>query len=274
MKNLQNNEIVTAQTVNLTNCDREQIHIPGSIQPHGVLIVLDKESLKIIQVSYNSQNFLGYTHSELITKSLTELLGEAQSQLIESCLNKDFNTINPVKLSLNQLFFNGIIHAINNYIILELEPIDSLDKNDFFNFYQMTKGIITQIQYTANLNELCQVIVTKIRELTGFDRVMIYRFDQDLSGNIIAENKRDDLESFLGLHYPATDIPQPARKLYLLNLIRLIPDVDYQEIALPNHPETNEFFDLSFAVLRSVSPIHLEYLTNMGVKASMSISLI
>lgn len=266
--------MITSQNVNLTNCDQEQIHIPAAIQPHGVLIVLEKAFLKIIQISDNFNDFLNINSSNLINSSIANLIGIDQTELIEKCLNRDFSTINPLRIIINDSIFNCIVHEINNSIILELEVVDTQQNSDFFGFYQMTRGIIADMQKAFNLTELSEIIVKNIRDLTGFDRVMVYHFDEDESGHIIAENKREDLESFYGLHYPRTDVPKPARRLYLLNYIRLIPDINYQEITLPNHPETNERFDLSYSILRSVSPIHIEYLKNMGVKASMSISLI
>lgn len=273
-KTKMDNNIITSKNVNLTNCDREQIHIPCAIQPHGVLIVLEKNSLNIIQVSDNINDFLNINFSPLINSSITNLIGVEQTELIEKCLNKDFAAINPLRIIINDSILNCIVHEINNYINLELEIVDTQQKSDFFGFYQMTRGIIADMQKAFNLTELSEVIVKNIRALTGFDRVMVYHFDEDESGHVIAENKREDLESFYGLHYPRTDVPKPARRLYLLNYIRLIPKINYQEVTLPNHPETNERFDLSYSILRSVSPIHIEYLKNMGVKASMSISLI
>jgi len=272
-------DIVTAANVTLTNCDKEQIHIPGSIQPHGVLFVLREPQLGIVQVSQNTEDLIGISPDDLVGEPLVNLLGQQQSELITHCLAKDFEQVNPLKITLtrdNQKYlFNGIVHrSPDSYIILELEPLTSSQGNKFFQFYQMTKGTLSKMQNAFNLQDLSQIIVKEIKALTGFDRVMVYRFAPDKSGHVIAETKRDDLTAFLGLHYPATDIPQPARRLYQLNLLRLIPDLDYQPVELPPNPEDHQPFDLSYSVLRSVSPIHIEYLKNMGVQASMSISLI
>ena len=272
-------DIVTAANVTLTNCDQEQIHLPGSIQPHGVLFVLQEPQLEIVQVSQNTEALIGIAPQDLVSQPLINVLGEQQTDLLTQYLAKDFEQVNPLKISLTQdnenHLFNGIIHrSPDGTIVLELEPVNSSQETNFFQFYQMTKGTLTKMQSTFDLQDLCQVIVEEIQTLTGFDRVMVYRFDADNSGHVIAETKREDLSPFLGLHYPPTDIPQPARRLYQLNLLRLIPDVDYQPVELPLNPENNQPFDLSYSVLRSVSPIHIEYLKNMGVQASMSISLI
>ena len=148
-----------------------------------------------------------------------------------------------------------------------------------FVLQEKTQKTLTTLRYRvfaigASFEDLSEIIVQNIRRITGFDRVMVYRFDTDGCGHVIAEDKRENLNSFYGLRYPATDVPEPARRLYKLNYIRMIPHVDYQWVHLPNHPVSDEPFDLSFCNLRSVSPMHVEYLKNMGVKASMSISLL
>ena len=138
------------------------------------------------------------------------------------------------------------------------------------------RSSVRRLQDAATRQELLQTAAMEVRNLTGFDRVMVYRFDPDWHGHVVAEAKRDDLETFLGLHYPASDIPAQARRLYTLNWLRIIPDVSYRPSRLMSGQSRSdsEPLDLSFAVLRSVSPIHIEYLQNMGVTASMSVSLV
>ncbi|TAE59775.1 MAG: GAF domain-containing protein [Nostocales cyanobacterium] len=266
--------IITSDNVNLTNCAKEQIHIPGSIQPHGTVIVVDQESFNIIQASTNVDIFFARPHTDLINTHLTEILDQTIIQKIQDCLNQDFSAINPLRIKINNQHLNLIVHENDNLVFLEFEPIDEKYNNDFLSFYNMTKKVIDQMQSSGNLQELSEVIVKNIRELTNFDRVMVYRFDADASGDVIAEAKQEELESLYGLRYPAIDVPDTAKKLYSLNYIRLIPDIEYQPVPLPNHPENNQPFDLSYSTLRSVSPCHIEYLENMGVRASMSISLI
>lgn len=274
MSDYQTQIIITSANVDLTNCAREQIHVPNSIQPHGALIILDRNSFNIIQASKNVFNIIGYEYADLIGYPLTKILDNLNIEKIKNCLDKDFASINPLKVNINGQILNLIVHENDNFIFLEFEPVDSKYQNDFLSFYNMTKKVVDEMQSSANLQELSEIIVKNIRDITGFDRVMVYRFDEDGSGNVIAEAKKYKLESFLGLCYPATDVPKPARRLYKLNYVRMISDINYQEVSLPRHPETDEPFDLSYANLRSVSPIHIEYLQNMGVGASMSISLI
>ena len=273
-------ESVTAETVDLTNCDREPIHIPGAIQPHGILLVVSRSEWKITQISDNTQKFLDIDPEQLLGQPLNSLVPTDKIDAIAACLAGDFEQINPLKLSLEtqngEKKFNGIVHALDeNDIILELEPNKSENDLNFIQFSQISKRILLQIQRASNLNELCQIIVQQIRKLTGFDRVMIYQFDETGAGNVIAEDRIEELESFLGLHYPDSDIPRQAKYLYTLNFLRLIPRIDYQPVPiLALESEVNEPLDMSLSVLRSVSPLHLEYLQNMGVGASLSISLL
>ncbi|BAU62866.1 Multi-sensor Signal Transduction Histidine Kinase [Stanieria sp. NIES-3757] len=267
----------TAETLNLTNCDREPIHIPGSIQPHGILIALNPSDLTIIQLSNNTEALLGYQPQDLLEKNLSQLLNPQQVKTIQKCLEADFNQVNPLKLEIQQQHFNGIVHrSLDKTIILELEPTDSTTELDFFSFHNLIKKPLDKIQNASNLTTLSQIIVQEIKRITGFDRVMIYRFNSEDAGKVIAEAKAAELTPYLGLYYPSSDIPKQARELYFFNLLRIIPDANYQPAQLTPllNPITNAPLDLSLSVLRSVSPIHVEYLNNMGVTASMSISLL
>jgi chemotaxis family two-component system sensor kinase Cph1 len=272
------NDIITAENVDLSNCDREAIHIPGSIQPHGVLFALSEPELKICQVSANTFQLLSVSPQDLQGTSLHDWLDKHDIDAIASCLRRQLETINPLKLTFNpsRRTFDAIAHRSNNLLLLELEPTPITEIANFFTFYEWVKSPTQQMQHASNLKELSEIIVREIRKITGCDRVMVYRFNPDGAGQVIAEDKREDLESYLNLHYPATDIPQQARQLYILNRLRLIPDINYQPAPLiPSlNPLTHQPLDLSQAVLRSVSPIHIEYLQNMGVTASMSISLL
>ena len=266
--------------VNLTNCDREPIHIPNLIQPHGVLLVVSAAEYKILQVSLNTEQMLGISPQQLLERPLSELIGDAQTDKIRHCLSKDFNEVNPLIVNLDcqgkNLTFDAIVHRNGEIITVELEPIQSSPEISFFDFYQSIKSPISKIQSTNTLNELCNTLVDELRRITGFDRVMVYRFDARGAGQVVAEALQEGLEPFLGLRYPSTDIPKQAKHLYTLNYIRQIPDVTYEPVGLiPTlNPLTNQPLDMSMSVLRSVSPLHIEYLNNMGVAASMSISLI
>ena len=271
---------INLKDIDLTNCDREPIHIPNLIQPYGVLLAVSADEYRILQVSLNTAKILGIEPDELLGKLLEELLGKTQLKAIKGCLAEDFDNINPLSLKIDNngqnFFLNGIVHRSGELIILELEPSQPNKTVDFFNFYKLVKNPVSKLQKTNTLDELCNAIATEIKKITQFNRVMVYRFDAEGAGKVIAEAANEELEPFLGLHYPATDIPKQAKYLYTLNYLRLIPDASYEPVGLTPqlNPLTDKPLDMSMSVLRSVSPLHTEYLTNMGVTASMSISLL
>ena len=270
-------------SINLTTFYQNVIHTSGQIQPHGVVLVLQEPELKILQASNNTYAVFGVEPEHIIEQTLEELLDPFQSDKIQAGLareNLDF--INPSKIWVRKggddyAIFDGVFHRNSQgLLILELEPATSQENIPFLSFYHLARASINQLQETANLRDFCQIIVQEVRKVTGFDRVMLYKFDDDGHGAVIAEEKLEQLESYLDLHYPESDIPQPARKLFSSNWIRLIPDAQAQPVQLfPSHnPLDNRPIDLTFSILRSASPCHLEYLHNMGVGASLTISLI
>jgi light-regulated signal transduction histidine kinase (bacteriophytochrome) len=269
------------QSVDLTNCDREPIHIPSSIQPHGLLFVLQEPDLTILQVSANSAVLTGFSPQQLLNQSLNTVLEPASFEYLENCLQRERLENNPlylltVKIKGCDQTFDGIVHRNQGLTIMELEPSAFVKAGEAPNIYNRVRAALARLTGTISLQTFCQAVAEQVRELTGFDRVMIYRFDEDGKGQVFAEAKLEKLTSYLGLHYPASDIPKQARALYLLNWLRLIADVTYTPAPLvPSlNSLTGQPLDMSYTVLRSVSPIHIEYLKNMGVGASMSISLV
>ena len=264
----------------LTNCDREPIHQPGAIQPHGALLVCKAEDLVITHASENLQRLCGVPATEAIGSRLGQLFPTSQASGREQMLQQEVRDERPVYMFSVRIKgvsrpFDGIAHRRGDSIFLELEPGDSDRGLSAPELYRMVQRAISRFQQADSVLEICQTCARQIRRITGFDRVMVYRFDEEWNGQVIAEERRDDLEPFLGLHYPASDIPQQARELYSKNWLRFIADRDYVPAKLlPEvHAQSAQPLDMSFSVLRSVSPIHLEYLRNMGVGASMSVSL-
>jgi two-component system, chemotaxis family, sensor kinase Cph1 len=275
-----NNDITIPFQVDISNCNKEPIHIPGYIQPHGILLALREEDLTILQISDNIFNLFGLHPEELLNHHLSYLLEMEQIKLLQECLSvEELPIVNPIeftiKLGEKPETYDGIIHRSNQVLILELEPSLSEKNNAFFKFYHLVKLAMSKLQDASTVTELSQILVKEVKKITGFDRVMIYRFDEDWNGTVIAEEKPEYLTAYLGLHYPASDIPKQARNLYTRNWLRLIPDANYQPVAIvpTNNPLTDQPLDLSRSVLRSVSPLHIEYMHNMGVTASMSISI-
>lgn len=261
----------------LSTCDREPIHVPGSIQPHGVLFAVHPEGMTVAHVSANVASLLGHPAETFLDTPLRQWvdLPEQLDKLEKIASAKSFKRVNPLPLRMAGRPFQAIVHRSDDLLLVELEPEQEAD-GSFRDFSTDTSQAMFALQSAETLSDLIQAATDEIRRISGFDRVMVYRFDADGHGEVAAESKREDLNALLGQHYPESDIPAQARRLYLLNWLRIIVDAQYTPSPLiPAVREgTKKPIDLSYSVLRSVSPIHLEYLANMGVKASMSISLI
>ena len=268
-------DIVNRDIVNLTNCEQEPIHIPGSIQPHGFLIGLKEDSLRIDYCSENTVEFIKIKHSELLGKTFGEAFGEkSKKQLLDYISDDRMLSSLLLKTTLLKREFLCTVHKSNTTIIIEAEPINS-EAKQANEVYDHTSQFLSYMHTTQSLQDLCSLVAKGTREITGYDRVMIYRFDGNYNGEVFAESCREDLEPFLGLHYPHTDIPPQARDLYLKNLLRIITDIDYSPVPIFTiDDQKDKNLDLSLAILRSTSPIHVQYLHNMGVGATLTISLI
>ncbi|MBH8575332.1 GAF domain-containing protein, partial [Nostocaceae cyanobacterium CENA369] len=272
-------EDIAAKTNSLTNHDFKPIHIPGSIQPHGLLLALSTE-LEILQVSKNTQEYLSKEPEDLLGQPLSYLFDAQQVEAIEQYLVKKTSSINVFKVSImtvnGERYFDGIVHRIEAAVILELEPTDSSSELSFLSFQALAGEAIANMQNTSNLTEFLHLITEELREITGFDRVMVYQFDRQQAGSVIGEAKREDLSPYLGLHYPATDIPQQSRELYKRCLLRFVPDLTAQPVKLVpiDNPITQQPLDLSLSILRSCDSCCAEYHQNMGVRAFLVISLL
>lgn len=267
--------------VDLTNCDKEPIHIPGKIQSHGFLIAIDGTSGLITYISENikpfikneAKNYLGKHIDELEEKM--DIVFGSQLRLSEVVKlgnsNEQFASVNPFMLSLNRKPYNLIISVSGDNKVLEFETVDSdLD----FDVQKSIGRSVSEILSGKNLNALLSNAAQKIKDIILYDRVMIYKFGEDGHGEVIAEVKNEELEPFLGLHYPASDIPKQARELYKINLTRIIADVNTESSPIVTNQHDTAPLDLTHSELRAVSPIHIQYLKNMGVASSFSISLI
>lgn len=252
-------------------CEDEPIRIPGSIQPHGVLLVARGHGLVIEMASASAKAHLGWPPEELIGRRLGDVLGaEAVSDLRCTDDLSDPRRIEPVLADGSRGAFDMMSHRAGAATIVELEaavpaPGESPSR---------MRTALRSLQSSGTIEALTGVLATEVRKVTGFDRVMVYRFDADWNGEVVAEDAREDLEPFLGLHYPASDIPAQARALYTSQWMRSIPDARYTPSPLVPPLLDGEPLDLSGSALRSVSPMHLLYLDNMGVRASMSVSII
>jgi chemotaxis family two-component system sensor kinase Cph1 len=270
---------MSAVPVDLASCDRERIHVPGSTQPHGLFLALSEPDLRVVKVSSNTLEHVGVSEEQVLFRGVDELLDDASVGLLRAALvSPDPRAASPVRVtaraSRGGRRFDGILCRSGTLVLVELEPAVEPSEVSPAPFYRRVRGAVGSLQRALRVTDLCQLAAVEVAGLTGFDRVMAYRFDRDDHGRVIAEVKHDDLEPFLDLHYPAADIPAQARHLYTLNWLRLIPDVGYRPSRISPPDEPGAPLDLTFSVLRSVSPIHVEYLSNMGVRASMSLSLV
>ncbi|WP_346296552.1 GAF domain-containing protein [Rhodopseudomonas sp. P1] len=262
--------------VDLTSCDREPIHIPGSIQPRGCLLACDSQAVRITRISENAGTILG-RETPRVGELLADYFGETEAHTLRNALAQASDPKRPALIfgwhdGGTGRTFDVSLHHHDGTSIIEFEPA-AADQAD--NPLRLTRQIIARTKELKSLDEMAARVPRYLQAMLGYHRVMMYRFAADGSGKVIGEAKRSDLESFLGQHFPASDIPQQARLLYLKNAIRVISDSrgDSSRI-VPERDASGAALDLSFAHLRSVSPIHLEYLRNMGVSASMSLSII
>jgi light-regulated signal transduction histidine kinase (bacteriophytochrome)/CheY-like chemotaxis protein len=262
--------------VDLTNCDREPIHQLGEIQPIGFLIVLTADWM-ISNVSANIGEFLDIDEETLIGRPATDVFTKNAIHTLRNRLallrGKDaLERVFRMSLQDNDRVFDVALHMSGSRIILEAEESAEHDYGDATG---TVRGMIGRLEQADDMAAFFNEGARQIRALTGFDRVMVYRFSEDGSGEVVAESAKGGIGRFLGLHYPASDIPRQARELYLRSLLRIITDIDAVPVPiLPATDEKGEPVDLSLSVLRSVSRIHIEYLRNMGVRASMSISIV
>jgi light-regulated signal transduction histidine kinase (bacteriophytochrome) len=264
----------------LTNCDQEPIHIIRAVQGHACLLGVDTESLKILHASENTAEILGIDHQKLLGQQLQNYLAdEVLIQLRAGNDQVEFSDINPITVPyfagrrLAQPY-NLVAHLQGEITILEFEAQEP--KMSSSQFLQQSDRAIQKIQSSTSLQAVFDQTVEEIKRLTGYDRVMLYQFDEEHNGTVIAEARESALEPFLHLRYPATDIPRQARALFVRNQVRIIVDTHARPSMIRTGAEVQAAgpLDLSDSVARGVSPIHIEYLQNMGVRASMSVSIV
>ncbi|MBD1393588.1 ATP-binding protein [Mucilaginibacter glaciei] len=266
-----------AVKIDLTNCDIEPIHIPGKIQSHGFLIVIDAESI----IRFHSENlvqFIPNVNDNLLGShidNLQPIIGSNEppdfiNHIITLGRANGFEQTNPFNTDINGKPFHLIVSTSASYYLLEFEPAQSDSKTDV---QRMIGRSISEMLADKNLQNLLKNCAVQVKNVIGYDRVMVYRFAEDGHGEVIAESKDTELPSWLGLHYPASDIPKQARELYKVNLTRLIADVNQEPAGIITDAGNTAPLDMTNSDLRAVSPVHIQYLKNMGVASSFSISL-
>ena len=265
----------------LADCDREPIHVPGAIQSHGALLAFDPVSGTVLHASTNLAQWLPVGHLPDTCRLMVDFVGEdayrkigiaargisgrlVRHEVVELAARPEAGQ--PVALE-------AVVHSHRDICIAELEPAPKPD--DQRDWLQLFGDTIDALRGTDGLGDLTERLVQRVKRLTGLDRAMVYRFDPEWNGQVIAEAHEPGMESFLGLHYPASDIPAQARELYRSNLVRYIADVDYEPVPVTPWIDNQRLqpLDMSHSMLRSISPLHIQYLRNMGVQSTLTISL-
>jgi len=263
------------EATRLAVCSQEPIRAPGAIQPHGALLALDPTTSLVVQVSENTLEVLGLEPAQLLGRTLGSFLDDAtRGDLARALASSSPDNREAVAVRIDTRPFEAIAHrSPDGMAIVELAPGDeTTGDGSLAALHAATQRLFS----TTTVDELRAAAVREVRGLTGFDRVMIYHFHPDGHGEVVAEDVADGLPRYLGLHFPASDIPLQARELYVVRSSRAIATSDYRPAVLVPHdnPLTGAPTDLALADLRSVSPHHLRYMANMGVAASMSVSML
>jgi light-regulated signal transduction histidine kinase (bacteriophytochrome) len=265
--------------VDLTTCDREPIHIPGSVQPHGVLFAIEEATLKVLQVSENVADFFGRPSTEVLGSPLSEAVGEELADSVQAAMPRlsDREPLFIQNFSRGDRSFTAVAHRSNRQILFEVEiDPEQTQEGGPTDLHSVVTSFIAQVQGLRDIGELGRAVAQAVRSVILFDRILVYRFDEDGTGIVVAEDRNDRFPSLQDHRFPASDIPRQARELYRLNRLRIIADAEARQspIVPTANPLTNAPLDLSFSILRSVSPIHVEYMKNMGTPASMSVSIL
>jgi light-regulated signal transduction histidine kinase (bacteriophytochrome) len=268
---------VSLRTVDLDNCAQEQIQIPGSIQPHGVLLAFNLAG-ELTHESRNARDWferlppLGQRPSHTELWSSRALREAAEGMLEDASVSEQVSPFS-LEATVDGQAFDVVLHANRGRLLVEFEPRDA-DAAELGSFAVMAHRSMARMKNTPDIVSILREAVTAVRALTGFDRVLAYRFQSDDSGAIVAEARIDELDTYLGRRFPASDIPVQARRLYVINTLRLIADVHDGQVPIDALAPLEAPLDLSSSILRSVSPIHIEYLKNINVAASMSVSIV
>lgn len=268
--------------LDLSTCDREPIHIPGAIQPHGFLIALRADTRTVSHASENTERFLAQPAHALLRRSVDELFPPPVVATLREPEQNPLFSQRPLFLAYAQTpaapssgRYALLAHQHGGYVILEGESVEAHGApNPRPGVHHELDAVLAGMEAVSDLRSLLQIAAEEAQRITGFDRVMIYQFDSEWNGNVVAEVHNTRFPSYLGLRFPASDIPRQARELYRRNRLRLIARAHYDPVNLVADPRETAPLDLSLSTLRSVSPIHREYMANMGMESSMSVSLI
>jgi light-regulated signal transduction histidine kinase (bacteriophytochrome) len=258
-----------------TECDKYNFETPGKIQSHGAMLVLQENSLTVVQLSQNTTRIIGLDPQQLINQPLVNFLEPTSADALQKAVRStNLSMVNPVRLNFRGMSCDAILLRHQGLLIIELEPANqSIDNVDAYQTAAM--NAMEKIQGAVFAEQLIDIATNEIRDLTDFDRVMYYKFDEDYNGQVVAEATVRGADSFLGLRFPASDIPYRVRRLYMSTTCRYLPDLNEPQVPLvPEiNPITRKPLDMTPTILRAVAPTHIEYMKNLGVNSSMSFSI-
>lgn len=261
-------------------CEQEPIRLPGSIQPHGFLLGVSADDQRVIQVSNNLQSHTGISVEQALQQPLGYVIGaENASQLVKAMAAQSF-PFYPLYLGtvalINGGFYDVLTHPQDGMTVFEFEQTSRQAHADFRHLPPLIGNFLSKLGSVSTVRDMSQIAAEKFKHLTNYGRILVYRFDDEGHGEVLAEMLDEGYTSYLDQRFPASDIPRQARELYVANRMRLIADADYIPAALvpEQHPLTGKPNDLTHSVLRSVSPVHVQYMKNMGTLSSMSISIV
>lgn len=267
----------------IAECDKEPVQTPGCIQPHGVLMVLRRVDLTILQVSENSADWLGLGPEKLNGQKATALWAHGDIEKLRRFISEGALERNPFFVfsflppaAGRPLWLDVTVHTLEGLLVAELEPSSrGTGEGSAPDYYSLLKKTLARFQAAPTLRDLCQTVAAEVRVLSGLDRVMIYRFHADDSGEVFAESRRPDLQSWEGWRYPAHDIPKPAREIFKRIWIRPVPNIKapLAELVPLANPDTGGPLEMTHCSLRGASVMYTEYLANMGVGAALTMSL-
>ena len=266
---------------NIRDCEAEPIRTPGCIQSHGVLLALRRGDLTILQISENSETLIGVRPSDVLGQSVETVLDGPEVAKLRDVLGRETVERNPVYVFTTRPKVGGValdacVHTIDGVALLEFEPTERTAQWPPPDYYSLVKKTAARLQAAPDLASFCAYAASEVRTVTGLDRVMIYRFHPDASGEVFAEASRDDLPSWKGLRYPAHDIPKVARDIFKKLTIRPVQNAagPLAELVPLANPDTGAALDLTYCALRGASVMYTEYLANMGVAASLTMPIL
>jgi light-regulated signal transduction histidine kinase (bacteriophytochrome) len=265
----------------LATCDSEPVQTPGCIQAHGALLVLRLGDLRILQASENTLQILGEPAAQLLGQPASRVVGAVGEARLHEMLEREtldrgatYALTLPARAGAVPL--DVCVHISGGVAVLEFEATGRGGQHNDGDFFVLVKSAVSRLQATPSVRGFCQHVTQEVRAITGLDRVMVYRFHADHHGEVIAESRRDGLAPWLGLHYPAEDIPLPAREIFKRIWIRPLPDAAaplVEMLPLAN-PDDGRALDMTHCALRGASVMYTEYLANMGVAASLTMPIL